>query len=54
MKGGGLGRRGELEGDTAAAAVAAIFLDTEIIAGDLRKEWEAGAKIWEIVEKKSG
>lgn len=38
VNGGGLGRRGELEGDTAAAAVAAIFLETEIVAGALRRE----------------
>lgn len=50
MNGGGLGRRGELEGDTAVAAVAAIFLETEIVAGALRREWEVGANSGGIVE----
>lgn len=36
VNGGGLGRRGELEGDT-GAAVAVILRSTEIVAGDLRE-----------------
>lgn len=37
VNGGGLGRRGELEGDE-AVAVAAIFLETDVVAGAFCKE----------------